>query len=431
MAKEQLTRIALILIDQLRADYKEYFPLCSKILPYSAICDTNSIPTSTEAMHANISTGKYPKDHGLISKSKRKIGKGELELLVDKFMSKELTPLSSLAFKEGYDVICICGKPELASVLGLPAEYALIIQPDPKTDELVINGTNVELKQKIRVFTNLNNYAKLPRDRLPDGTRNRALLNIFKYILGVDTVGSKFLSVLALPSLDAIGHKYGPSSKEIIAHIHFLDENIAELMLRNERTLFILAGDHGCRKTQRYVIESREDDARFVTIYHMEEGVYKNKGCIKFDSEDDFQDICYDGGMLRIWFKNNLAILSEQDAQLLTKYGTIIDLRLKQNENKQLPLEVLDNSRHDNLGDIIVVSNKDATFCKRTWLDPELIERKILKNQDLKEDELPIGEHGTYYAEDRHTLFMSNYDFGKNIFLNLQIREELEKLMSQ
>lgn len=428
MAKE---RIALIIIDQLRADYKDYFPECSKLLPYSAICDTNSIPTSTEAMHANISTGKYPKDHGFVSKSKRKQEKSELEQLIEKFDSGELTPLSSSASKKGYGFVCMCGKPELVDLLGRTEEYALVLYPHKETGIIVVNGINKRLKDETSLFLNIAGYTHLSKDLLPDGTRSRILIDVFKHLLDKCGEGSKLLSILALPSLDYIGHKYGPLSEETIEHVYFLDEKIAELIKSNDDILFVIAGDHGCRKTQKYLIEVREDDARFASIYQQDGSLFKNKGAIKFDSEYNFQDISYDGGILRVWFKIKNSILVKRDAEILTEYGTIIDLRLKQNENKQLPLEVLDNSRHDNLGDIVVVSNKDATFCKRTWLDPELIERKILKNQDLKKDELPIGEHGTYYAEDRQTLFMSNHDFGKNIFLNLQIRNEIEKVMGQ
>ena len=72
MPLSETQKIMLIIIDQLRADYLPHFKKCSSLLPYQAICNTNSFPASTESMHANISTGVYPAQHGFISKKTKK-----------------------------------------------------------------------------------------------------------------------------------------------------------------------------------------------------------------------------------------------------------------------------------------------------------------------------------------------------------------------
>lgn len=87
--QEKTDNIALIIIDQLRADYFRLFKECSRLLPYKAVVDTNSMPTSTEAMHANMSTGEYPATHGFISKETRE-GERGLQQIVGKIESKEI-----------------------------------------------------------------------------------------------------------------------------------------------------------------------------------------------------------------------------------------------------------------------------------------------------------------------------------------------------
>jgi len=65
---KQYSKVLLVIIDQLGQDYSQYFKRCSRLCPFVGISDTNTIPSSTEAIHSSISTGLYPKDHGFYLK---------------------------------------------------------------------------------------------------------------------------------------------------------------------------------------------------------------------------------------------------------------------------------------------------------------------------------------------------------------------------
>lgn len=438
--KNLFDRVVLIIIDQLRADYKEYFVNCKKLLPYSAICDTNSIPASTEAMHANISTGKYPKEHGFISKSKiQDIEPGEsgLEQMLALFGTRKVTPLSSLAVEKGYDVVCIGSKQEAINVIGVAEDCAMLVfakkLEDSANEKLECTGIDIELKHQVEGFLKEKGFdVKFPHEKelsINNKTRSDLLIDLFRYAMTKITLSEKRFEVLALPSLDYLGHKHGPHTAKTLRHLNELDQQISEIILSDPTALFVIVGDHGCRRTQRYLVEKKRDNPFFACMYHQESERYKYLGDILFDA-NEFRCMSYDGGILRVWLKNN-ADLSEKNRNFLAQYGTIIDLRsesIPPVENKYL--ELINNSRHTNLGHIVVVSDKDVTFCKNSWIDKDVLGMKISANRDLEINELPIGEHGTYYPEDRHTLFMSNHDFKKDIIPNSKIREELDKLIS-
>ncbi|MCK4670546.1 MAG: alkaline phosphatase family protein [Nanoarchaeota archaeon] len=425
---KRLDRIALIIIDQLRADYREYFTNCARVLRYSSICDTNSIPTSTEAMHANISTGKYPKEHGFISKCFKEKDGDALEELLQKYLSKKLTPISSIGFINGYKTFCFGGKREVVQSIASARDCTLMIHPNKNKSTFKADDEGESFWKEI-FFAWKNNYV-LPKE-IPNklSRLDIKLINLFEEIINTSKdYDDKFFYLLTLPSLDFIGHKHGPHSDEAISHIKCLDENISEIIKSNENTLFIIAGDHGARRTLKYIIEVKKNTPN-AHVYHRERDLYRHIAEIPFDSEENFQHICYDGGILRIWMKRKNNLLTKRDAKMLAKYGTIIDLRLENKNIESKYFEIIQNSNHENLGDIIVVANKDATFCKRSWIDRKVLREKIPRGQNLRINELPVGEHGTYFDEDRHTLILSNYDFRKHIVSNLQIREELEKIM--
>ena len=424
--KKLFDRIALIIIDQLRADYGQYFPKCHNLLKYHAVCDTKSIPTSTEAMHTNISTGKYPKDHGFISKHPKEID--GLTELTEKYKSGALTPLSTAGWTYGYTTFCLGGKFEVVYAMALPKECALMIFSENKS----IPGFKLEYDKKgnpfwIEIFETWKNRNK-HLDKIEDYTKfDKQLISLFEEVYYKCTEAKGlFFNMLTLPSIDLLGHKTGPCSTEIVNHLGFLDEKLAHIIKTNPSDLFILAGDHGCRTTTKYFIGEREKRPFLAHAYAQEGDLYKYLASIELDSSNasNIQHICYDGGKLSIWLNTN-CFLSEQDTILLAEQGKIIDLRTNNLDSDFL--EIIENSKHRNLGDILVIPHEQSTFCKWNWIDV-LVRSKILQNQSLKLGELPIGEHGTYYLKDRHTLFMSNYDFGDSL-ANKQIREELEKLM--
>ncbi len=426
MADQKSDKIALIIIDQLRRDYEPYFTKCRKLLSYCTTCDTNSIPASTEAMHTNISVGKYPVEHGVISK-KSKDG-NDIEELVRKFFSKEIIPLASVGFNKGYKTFCAGGKSAVVNIMSLPLESELRVfavrYPDQKWEIKSDNETGSYWESAYKSWK-----AEQPAHIYSPTELDASILDLFGKILAADKASdNKFFYILALSGLDTIGHDWGPHSDKVLSHIASLDEKIAKLIDANKNHLFIIAGDHGCRRTDRYVIQLDENMPREAGICHREGDIYKPVCHFMFDSENKLQYLSYDGGKFRIWLDKGVA-LSQKDAELLSRYGTIIDLRSETINVDLRFLEAIENSRHNNAGHILVVSKEDSTFCKRAWVKKAETIEKIRNQKELQLLELPIGEHGTYYDADRLTLFMSNHDFGKEKLFNLQIREEIEKVM--
>lgn len=421
--KRLYDRIALIIIDQLRHDYAEYFSNCSRLCRTKTKCDTNSIPTSTEAMHANISLGKYPREHGVFSKQSKDVK--DIEILAEMYATNALSSLASIGYNRGYKTFFVGGKKDVADIVATDLDSDLrVFGEKQEGNKWKLGSNNSEgsyWEQEYSSWLNRHPFIFSATEM------DYCLLGLLKDILVADrNKNNDFFYVLALPGLDFIGHRWGPHSSETRNHIRSLDRKIADLMKANDDVLFVVAGDHGCRSTDKYVIQ-RDDNNRMAGIYHKVGEIYKPADVYEF--ADNFQFISFDGGKLRLWLHEGCD-LSARDTHFLSDYGKIIDLRPRVIDGVEPKfLEIIENSRHVNAGDVIVVSNKDATFCKRTWIHEAQIRKKISNQQELQLDELPRGEHGTYYDEDRITLLLSTHDFKKESFLNLNIRQEIEKLM--
>jgi predicted AlkP superfamily pyrophosphatase or phosphodiesterase len=255
-----IDKLALIVIDQLRADYKQYLLNCSELLPYSAICDCNSIPASTEAMHANIATGLYPKGHGFISKNtiRGKTGLGEI---IENFITGKFGNIGTIATRHNCELYCLGGKPETIQVMSLPRNCALLgYKPSSPESEL---GRSTKIIERVRPV-----LEKIGKDKF---CYSFELLDLFGDLRSQVEQQRRLMFVLTLPSLDAVGHTYGPHSKEVVNHLGKLDSRIASIIKSASDTIFIVTGDHGCRKTDKLLIETRQDNPRIINmseIYH-------------------------------------------------------------------------------------------------------------------------------------------------------------------
>lgn len=421
--KRSYGRIALIIIDQLRYDYAEYFSDCSRLCKTKTKCDTNSIPTSTEAMHANIALGKYPCEHGVFSKQSKDAK--DIEVLAEMYATNALSSLASIGYSRGYKTFFAGGKKDVADIVATDLDSDLrVFGEKQEGHKWKLDSNNYEgsyWEKEYSLWHDRNPFIFSPAEM------DCCLLSLLKDVLVADrNKNNGFFYVVALPGLDFIGHKWGPHSSETISHIKDIDRTIADLIESNDDVVFIIAGDHGCRNTDKYVIQ-RDDNDRIAGIYHKAGEIYKPAGVYEF--ADNFQFISFDGGKLRLWLHEGCD-LSAGDMRFFSDYGKIIDLRHAVLDNVEPRFrEIIENSRHTNAGDVIVVSNEDSTFCKRTWINEAKTRKKISNQQDLELYELPRGEHGTYYDKDRLTLLLSTQDFKKESFLNLDIRQEIEKLM--
>ena len=199
--------INLIIIDQLRNDYLKHLPKCREVLRYSGTCSCNSIPTSTEPMHANISTGHYPGVHQLVSKYTA-TGKNGIENLIYEFQEPTI---SQIAFEFDYQVNVIGGKDDVVSIMAFNSDF-------------ITYGCCLEYangKQFARLWGNGKDMARDIIDSCKlDGRIERIDHNVLKVYRTISNEhqGKQFW-IIGLPLLDTIGHKYGPMSSETIKHI--------------------------------------------------------------------------------------------------------------------------------------------------------------------------------------------------------------------
>jgi hypothetical protein len=209
----------------------------------------------------------------------------------------------------------------------------------------------------------------------------------------VNSTFDRSLYVTLLPQLDTIGHKYGPGSKEVRAHLSKLDSLLSDIITQNSEILWLVTGDHGCRRTTMYVLEKNKCAPGQVHIYK------KVGHILTYQSEYNFEadQLVFDGGILRIWTKN----LSEIDSRYLSRFGKTF----KATEEHESA--IINNSLCSNLGNYFCIAHPKTTFCKNSWIDKNILQ-KILKKETLGIYELPPGEHGTYADDDRKVLLLSD-----------------------
>ncbi|MCX6707555.1 MAG: alkaline phosphatase family protein [Candidatus Woesearchaeota archaeon] len=414
----------LIIIDQLRADYAEHLKKCSDILPYPAVCDTYSFPASTEAMHTNISTGKYPNLHGFTSKIAKNNLSG-LEQLIEKLRNIELPSLALLGISNNFKVYAIGGKEETVRVMGHDTDCELLAyyNKEKSKDRFVYNTQNLLIGQFLDYLFNTCHYKRVPQQ----GWDKRAL-DIFNNINSLDDNEKRFF-ILTLSSLDKIGHDYGPHSEEVYNHLSFLDESISAIIRDMPDSPVIITGDHGCRHTTRYLIEPSKENPQSIAVYNVAEDYIKFENEYLLKSFEDIKDIQYDGGILRIWL-NSGKNLCESDLNFLSEHGYVFPHYINQGHADYELIQLYENSRHENLGDIFVVAKGDTTFCKLGWITDTETKGNIKRRRDLILGNLPIGEHGTYHDEDRKVGFLSNLSTINQTLKNTEIYSIIETIMN-
>jgi hypothetical protein len=215
---------------------------------------------------------------------------------------------------------------------------------------------------------------------------------------------------------------YGPISKKVVEYLTSLDNKLSAIINRvRYDSLVIITGDHGCRQTEKYLVECDKKDSRKIVIYESDYSGFNFKEDYVLDCEKRFKNIQFDGGILRIWFEQNDSFLSEADRKFLLKYGKIINTKMG----------LINNSKHPNLGDIVVEADHNITFCKHNWINDTVKEQKIPKKERLLKWDLPKGEHGTSHPDDRYVHFMSNYDFEIKELVNVDIKRFLEDIFNE
>ena len=422
MARRTTNNLSLIIIDQLRADYDKFMSRCSQLLPFHSECDTRSYPSSTEPTHLSISSGERTNKHGFISKRTRSGNTGVIEL-TSKFDSEEIIPIAVRAKEKGFLTYVIGGKPETVQVMGRETDCGLRAFYDARPDykRFKVDGMDVNIKNivsaKLRTLPAKVDNSSFSRVELDD-----IILELLNLVMPCEGEKNR-LYIASLPGLDEIGHEHGPCSDGVKAHLKTLDKKLAHLIERyNHDITFILTGDHGCRNISRYVIEMGDDMTTMVVYNAM-------NGCLAFmekyalEAKETIHKIEYDGGNLRIWFKDQAVRLTPNDISFLNKYGEIQPSKDKEKKRHHL------RSKHINQGDITYIAYPDVMFCKTAWIYHEGVKERISELKDLQKGDLPKGEHGTYYDKDRLVAFMSNYDFGLRRITNTMIPKLIRRIM--
>ena len=415
MPSPESQKIMLIIIDQLRADYLSHFKKCSSLLPYQAVCSTNSFPASTESMHANISTGVYPAQHGFISKNTKNGAEG-LEQLIQKVRKKELRSLASLGLEYGFAAYIIGGKQETVRVMGAEEDCAAMIFYDRNKNKFILKKAKDNLVEKMEDFLEESRYKKVQQKEL-----DKPVLEIAKKIITLNELTSSFF-ILTLASLDSIGHEFGPHSNEVYKHLELLDNLIYSLIEETNPSSVIITGDHGCRTVSRYIIEPENTSGIQVYCVQGQEIKPYEKHRLK-SAVDNLQ---YDGGLLRIWMNDGKDI-TPGDLSFFSKYGFVFPHYIKQGLTNEEIIRLYNNSIHENIGDIFAIAANDTMFCKRTWIRDEIL-YKVSKKAILSRENLPIGEHGTYGLEDIQVCLLSNKPT-KTIIENVEIYEMIKTMM--
>lgn len=410
--------LLMVVFDQFKYDYARYLKKSKTYLPFFQLCDTNSIPTMTESMHANISTGNYPTIHGIISdscyqkKPPKKIT--TFSQMHTQFLSLidagRMNLLSKSAYEKGYHVCCVGGKPSAVQLLSEPGTSEIRIWRQRKTGDAYLESQSTSLETQIYNIIDKKKLCHFPDDHLADPSFDSWVYDLTKVVFDSylkDKDG--WLLMVAFSALDYIGHMYGPGSSKALQSVSKLDQLLRNLinLTGNCDPFLLVVGDHGCRVIETAIMLDDEFNPSKLFIYEREKDqfVFKHELFLDPPLLRLIGRIQFDGGLIRIWlnelrgakktlewFSTNLYSYGEP----ITPYG-----------RRDIP-EIIRNSSHDNLGDLFILAKQNVAFFRKGWCPGfwKVLEKKPLK---LSSD-IPLGEHGSMSIEDRHVPLLLSHE---------------------
>ena len=145
------------------------------------------------------------------------------------------------------------------------------------------------------------------------GKKNQMSLNeTKKYLLNKSKSNKNEFVFSYLGSLDVIGHKYGPQSKEMKKELEELDMFFNKLIESNKNNTIIILGDHGMKTIESY--------------FNIERHIIKIRNDLGLKINQDF-NYFIDSTMCRIWIRDDfekdvINYFNEQEE--LTKNGKVI-----------------------------------------------------------------------------------------------------------
>jgi predicted AlkP superfamily pyrophosphatase or phosphodiesterase len=440
-------KIVLVIIDQFGRGYAQFLKKTKNVLGQPMLSEADCIPTVTETMHTVLSTASHPQDHGIIGdkwflkKTNREFNILEgVQKVYDCFSKSGISLLSEKAFKRQLPFFIVGGKEKVVRLLSRRQHSNIMLFRGDHSREIEVESSNLvfedELKNEIRsrfgTFVNIDVES-------PD--YDRKLQEIAFYILRKYVIlESGWVFTICLSGLDYLGHRFGPdcSQNYIREEIDSVDLFLEQIYLflakkfGEEQFLFIVVGDHGCRKVDKVLLPTEEkpgftiyekkntfhfDRSSQKTFYFKENSALNTKliRCKTKEGLTYFSSIC-DGGTIRFWLQHgttvdeiNEIIKTLESEPYPNGLADFVDKVYIVND-KNNRSEIM-NSKHEFLGDIIVVAKKDCGFMRPTWV-PE--------NKPI-----PLGEHGTYFEEDKLVPLFCNH---KRI-LNYRTHKTLAEVM--
>lgn len=392
--------ILVIVVDQLRFDFvtRRRMPKAAATLESGGAtllrCDASAVPTITETIHANLSTGEYPLIHGIIGKewfSRQQREKQEIEFSA----LRELNTLSLAAASNGYAVFAVGGKPHATQIVATP--YARYVLAPIVSNEQVVLGNYTDPPELPRWVHPDNRVRKKWVER--DGVLvyktpefDQWIANVALDLLAGHAREGPILLFVLLSGLDFVGHEHLPGSEEHTTALQNVDKILVTLTEAARQTLgkdtVILAlGDHGVRAIDRGIFKhSGRIGFREFTIDRRRRTYRLARTEMELPPKIQalIAHAVFDGGTARFWATDigNLRGLFDWVRTQFIRYGTAYRVGLRHS----MPSEVC-NGAHARLGDIVVIANKASGFLKEEWMDAG---RRII-----------VGEHGTGFREDR------------------------------
>jgi len=442
LKQRKVKKLLLVVLDQFRYDYASYLKKCRNYISSIKLCDANSIPTMTESMHTNISTGKYPGKHEIISDSyydERK--KPSLipfpsmyQNLISLIDSGEINFLSRLAYEKGYLVWCVGGKPKTAQLLTQLEACNVRVLRDVATNKAGVQSIHRRFKKPLEKVIDKQNLREYRAKKLDDPRLDLWVANLAQVVINnVLKDASPWLGIIAFPALDYIGHTYGPASRECITAIKQLDKILFNIFSNPDLNdaFIIITGDHGCRTIKTAIIMDEEKDPKKFIVYKRYADMFVVEDEIPIGSliRKALSHIILDGGMIRFWLQemNSIARLVEwlDSAKGLGKYLAKICSSLEKSD-----LQIIEHSRHRNFGEIFALAEEDVAFFRREWFRAS--RWKITQGEPLVAgEEMPLGEHGSIWEEDRYVpLILSQKIPERKSYENIDIFNICMKLIA-
>jgi len=288
--------VAVIVVDQMRADYvadagQKYQGGFARLVREGAVFTQarhGHVPTQTPPGHAALSTGRFPREHGIVGQSwwdhERNVWRPTL-LDSEGRTSPESIMVDTLgdALKKkspGSEVVSISGKDRGAVLMG-GKRADLVLWYDEDTGAFVTSTYYPRAPGWVKNW-NGNNKVKPERRKSIhwDINFDQLTLSLARRAVEEERLGQHKvpdLLLLSLSGTDLVGHRWGPDSPQMSRQLGSLDREVGSFldfldrMVGAEGYTAVLTSDHGvlptpesergkamgARRVQRKDIETR------------------------------------------------------------------------------------------------------------------------------------------------------------------------------